>query len=167
MLRDECGYRGAQPYWDWTLDTRSAEDWAKSPVFDAKTGFGGNGAYVEGEPGNPFEVPGRTGGGCVVDGPWAGKGDVVHLGPQDGVVYNPQCLKRDLSPYFAARYLAVNQTQLTLRQPDFGTFDRVVQGGPSFEMSGVHGGGHYGVGGTFGELFLFKIWVEALTNKGV
>ncbi|GAB1310749.1 Tyrosinase copper-binding domain-containing protein [Madurella fahalii] len=151
MLRDECGYAGAQPYWDWTLDT-PAENFASSPVFDPVMGFGGNGAYVEGDPSDPFAVPGRTGGGCVADGPFAGVDDLVHLGPADGVTYNPQCLKRDLSPYFAARYLAMNQTQLTLSQPDFGTFDRVVQGGPSFEMSGVHGGGHYGVGGTFGQM---------------
>lgn len=149
MLRHECGYCGAQPYWDWTLDT-PAERWASSPVFDPVTGFGGNGAYVAGDPADPSAVPGRTGGGCVTDGPFAGIGDLVHLGPRDRVTYNPQCLKRDLSPYFAGRYLAMNQTQLTLSQPDFGHFDRVVQGGPSFETSGVHGGGHYGIGGNFG-----------------
>ncbi|KAH6650363.1 hypothetical protein F5144DRAFT_555984 [Chaetomium tenue] len=151
MLRDECGYRGSQPYWDWTLDTPSGQ-WASSPIFDPATGFGGNGAFVAGDPANPMEVPGRTGGGCVQDGPFAGIPDMVHLGPMDAVTYNPQCLKRDFSPYFAGRYLAMNQTQLTLAAPDFGAFDRVVEGGPSFEASGVHGGGHYGVGGTYGQI---------------
>jgi tyrosinase len=150
MLRNECGYKGAQPYWDWTLDT-PAEKFTASPVFDPVTGFGGNGPWVESDPNNPFPpVPGRTGGGCVMDRPLAGIPDIVYLGPMDSVTYNPQCLKRDLSPYFAARYLAMNQTQVTLRQPDFGWFNSVVEGGPSFEASGVHGGGHYGVGGTFG-----------------
>jgi tyrosinase len=154
MLRDECGYKGAQPYWDWTLDT-PAEKWASSPVFDPVTGFGGNGEFVESDPASPFPpVPGRTGGGCVKDGPFAGVADLVHLGPQDSVTYNPQCLKRDFSPYFAGRYLAMNQTQLTLAAPDFGSFDRVVEGGPSFDASGVHGGGHYGVGGTYGSYIL-------------
>jgi tyrosinase len=149
MLRDECGYKGAQPYWDWTLDT-PAEKWASSPVFDPETGFGGNGEFVAPNPSNPGEVPGRTGGGCVKDGAFAGIPDLVHLGPQASVTYNPQCLKRDFSPYFAGRYLGMNQTQLTLAAPDFGWFDKAVEGGPSFEASGVHGGGHYGVGGTYG-----------------
>ncbi|KAK3694368.1 hypothetical protein B0T22DRAFT_526307 [Podospora appendiculata] len=151
MLRNECGFRGAQPYWDWTLDTPAAK-WAASPVFDAATGFGGNGPFVEGDASNPFEVPGRSGGGCVPDGPFAGITDFVHLGLANGVTYNPQCLKRDLSPYFAGRYLAVNQTQVTLAQPDFGWFNRAVEGCPSFEASGLHGGGHYGVGGRFGQM---------------
>ncbi len=149
MLRDECGYEGGQPYWDWSLDT-PADKWASSPVFDPDSGFGGNGDFIPGDPSNPFEVPGRTGGGCVRDGPFAGIPDLVHLGPAASVTYNPQCLKRDLSPYFAGRYLAMNQTQLTLAAPDFGWFDKVVEGGPSFDASGVHGGGHYSVGGTYG-----------------
>lgn len=151
MLRTECGYNGAQPYWDWTLDTPS-EKWAASPVFDPVTGFGGNGPFVPTDPGDPFNVPGRTGGGCVTNGPFAGIPDLVHLGPANGTAYNPQCLKRDLSPYFAGRYLGMNQTALTLAQPDFGWFARVVEGGPNFEQSGIHGGGHYGVGGRFGQM---------------
>ena len=109
MLRTECGYRGAQPYWDWTLDAGAAT-WAQSPVLDGATGFGGNGPFVATEnPNDPFAVPGRTGGGCVVNGPFAGIPDLVHLGPADSVTYNPQCLRRDLSPYFAGRYLGMNQ----------------------------------------------------------
>lgn len=149
MLRSECGYQGAQPYWDWTLDTPAAS-YVNSPVFDPVTGFGGNGPFEPSDPNGWFEVPGRTGGGCVSDGPWAGLSDVVHLGPGANVEYNPQCLRRDLSPYFAARYLGMNQTALTLSQPDFGWFNAVVEGKPDFEDSGVHGGGHYGVGGTLG-----------------
>jgi len=151
MLRSECGYQGAQPYWDWTLDT-PASNYVNSPVFDPVTGFGGNGPFEASDPNGFFEVPGRTGGGCVSDGPWAGLSDVVHLGPGPNIEYNPQCLRRDLSPYFAARYLGMNQTALTLSQPDFGWFNAVVDGKPDFEASGVHGGGHYGVGGTLGTM---------------
>ncbi|OCL10974.1 Di-copper centre-containing protein [Glonium stellatum] len=148
-LRNECGYTGAQPYWDWTLDVPAAK-WAKSPVLDAVYGFGGNGPLIPVNTSNPFEVPGRTGGGCVVDGPF--KNMVVRMGPQSSVSGNPRCLSRDLSPYFAGRYLGMNQTKLTLSQSDFGWFDRVAEGGPSFDASGIHGGGHYGVGGTYGEM---------------
>ncbi|KAK4683049.1 hypothetical protein QC764_121700 [Podospora pseudoanserina] len=150
MLRNECGYTGAQPYWDWTLD---AADITASPVFDPVTGFGGNGPWVPSDPTSWMPpVPGRTGGGCVVDGPFAGINDLVHLGPESSLVYNPQCLKRDLAPSFASMYLGMNQTQLTLSQPDFGWFNAVVEGSPSFDASGVHGGGHFGVGGTFGQM---------------
>ncbi|KAK0657072.1 hypothetical protein B0T16DRAFT_400842 [Cercophora newfieldiana] len=152
MLRNECGYKGAQPYWDWTLDT-PASNFANSPVFDALTGFGGNGPFLPTDPNSFFPpVPGRTGGGCVETGPFAGIPDLVHLGPSASVTYDPQCLKRDFSPYFAARYLGMNQTQLTLSQPDFGWFARIVEGGPDYELSGVHGGGHYGVGGSLGQM---------------
>jgi tyrosinase len=117
----------------------SISKWAKAPVFDAKYGFGGNGPLVPVNASDPFEVPGRTGGGCVTDGPF--KKMTVNLGPLGSVAGNPRCLKRDLSPYFAGRYLGRNQTLLTLSQEDYGHFDNVVQGGPSFEASGVHGGG--------------------------
>lgn len=76
----------------------------------------------------------------------------VRMGPGPDMGGNPRCLSRDFSPYFAGRYLGVNQTELTLAQPDFGWFNRVVEGGPSFEQSGVHGGGHYSVGGTLGTM---------------
>jgi tyrosinase len=46
----------------------------------------------------------------------------------------------------------MNQTQLTLSQPDFGWFARIVEGGPDYDLSGVHGGGHYGVGGSLGQM---------------
>jgi tyrosinase len=150
-LRDECGYSGAQPYWDWTLDVTSVCKFGKSPVFDPVFGFGGNGPWVPSDGANPgMDVPGRTGGGCVKNGPF--KDMVVNLGPQGDLSGNPRCLKRDFSPSFAHRYLGMNQTKLTLDQPDYGTFDRVVEGGPSFDASGVHGGGHYSVGGTFGQM---------------
>lgn len=165
MLRAECGYAGAQPYWDWTLDVAGDDEaFASSPVFDAELGLGGNGPYVEGNASDPFAVPGRTGGGCVADGPFAGRDDFVHLGPASSVSYNPQCLKRDLSPGFARRYLGMNQTELTLSQGDFGWFDRVVEGGPSFDASGIHGGGHYGVGGTYGEISWLRWSLSSDTN---
>ncbi|KAF9638700.1 Tyrosinase [Lasiodiplodia theobromae] len=149
-LRNECGYTGAQPYWDWTLDVASETDFLASPVFDPILGFGGNGLLIPLNTSDPLSVPGRTGGGCIQDGPFANL--TVNLGPLSDLSGNPRCLARDFSPYFAGRYLGMNQTQVTLSQPDFGWFDRVVEGGPSFDASGVHGGGHYGVGGTYGQM---------------
>ncbi|KXN80929.1 Tyrosinase [Leucoagaricus sp. SymC.cos] len=149
-LREECGYKGAQPYWDWTLDVTPSSRFVESPMWDPITGFGGNGPFVEIDPSNPFAVPGRTGGGCVQDGPF--KNMTVRMGPVGDVSGNPRCLSRDFSPYFAGRYLGRNVTKHTLAQPDYGWFARVVEGAPSFDDSGVHGGGHFGVGGTLGEM---------------
>ncbi|KAL3461753.1 hypothetical protein BJX64DRAFT_277574 [Aspergillus heterothallicus] len=84
-LREECGYPGAQPYWNWSLDASSdSESTAifESDIFNTCHGFGGNGAYVEitDPAGNPFNLTGRTGGGCLHH---AGGG----------------CLKRDFIPW--------------------------------------------------------------------
>lgn len=170
MLRNECGYSGAQPYWDWTLDSDPSDlsKFSSSPVFDATTGFGGNGDWVANDPTSFFPpVPGRTGGGCVNDGPWAGKKDVVHMGPGNSTVLNNQCLKRDLAPEFAARWLNWDQTSLTLGMGSYEEFTGSVEGKTSFEESGVHGGGHYGVGGTFGMFwfpFLERLRWDAIAD---
>lgn len=78
-LRSECGYAGGIPYWDWTKD---ADDLAKSPVFDAQSGFGGNGD-MDGE-----LIVGQHG-RCVMDGPFAGL-EVLWY----DVKYRPHCLSR-------------------------------------------------------------------------
>lgn len=137
-----------QSYWDWTLDLPPRGNFVDSPIFDGILGFGGNGPFVPGP--TSGSVPGRTGGGCVTNGPF--KDMQVRIGPGDSVSGNPRCLTRDFSPYFAGRYLGQNVTQQALRQPSFVAFDRAIEGGPSFDLSGLHGGGHYGVGGTLGTL---------------
>lgn len=61
-LRDACGFRGeGLVYWDWSLDWQALQ---RAPVFDAVSGFGGDGE-VGGE-----IVVGNTG-RCVIDGPFA------------------------------------------------------------------------------------------------
>ncbi|KAI0134502.1 hypothetical protein BJ170DRAFT_717127 [Xylariales sp. AK1849] len=73
-LQTTCGYEGGIPYWNWTLDT---PDMLASPLFDLVYGFGGNGAWVENTTTSPPEwqiavnIPGRSGGGCTLDGPFA------------------------------------------------------------------------------------------------
>jgi tyrosinase len=58
VLKDQCGYNGAQPYWNWSLDT---EDFFNSKIFDPSptSGFGGNG-----DPNNDYEI---TNGGFSTD----------------------------------------------------------------------------------------------------
>ncbi|KAF3914326.1 Tyrosinase [Arthrobotrys entomopaga] len=150
MLRNEVGYTGPFPYWDWHLDTGKGEQaFLNSPIWDPILGFGGNGPYIQATAEQALgAVPGRSGGGCVQNG--AFQNMKVNLGPTNIMDGPSRCLSRDFSFYFSNRYLQKNQTLLTLKAKDFYSFDQVVEGGPSFEASGVHGGGHYGIGGLFG-----------------
>ena len=76
-LRDECGYKGAQPYWDWSAGDVTP---GSNALFSGGEGsIGGNGKAISHEgpiimiPTTPPIVsrgsPG-TGGGCVLDGPF-------------------------------------------------------------------------------------------------
>ncbi|KAJ3040208.1 hypothetical protein HDV00_011305 [Rhizophlyctis rosea] len=76
-LRKECGYKGAQPYWDYTYDVTKGGNMTSWPVFDKTYGFGGNGPYVE----YVSFIPGRTGGGCVQDGPFTYPQFSLSIGP--------------------------------------------------------------------------------------
>ena len=120
-------------------------------MWDATYGFGGNGPYVEVPPGTPFfNIPGRTGGGCVLDGPF--KDMVVNMGPGPDTNGNPRCLTRDFSPYVAASWSGVNMTNLSMKQKDFGWFNRISNGLSNINDLGIHGGGHFSVGGVLGTM---------------
>ncbi|KAF8246821.1 Di-copper centre-containing protein [Wilcoxina mikolae CBS 423.85] len=148
-LRDLCEYEGAQPYWDWTLDVTTDDSIFSSPVFDPKTGFGGNGPYRKNpDPKPPSPVPGRTGGGCVPNGPF--KNLTLNLGPLKNVTKNPHCLTRDISPLLMNRVLTAERVEYARSKKDFAHFDIEVQGGITFDTITYHGGGHLGIGGELG-----------------
>jgi tyrosinase len=148
-LREECGYVGAQPYWDWALDTTDLASFLAAPVFDSEA-FGGNGPYVENGTIVGLVAPGRTGGGCVQDG--AFKDLVIHLGPKTNIDRNDQCLTRDFNPPIALRCITSAMVAKALSQTNFGWFDKVVQGGITPAEITYHGGGHLGVGGELGTI---------------
>ncbi|KAI4609926.1 hypothetical protein J4E83_008490 [Alternaria metachromatica] len=78
VLRSECNYTGAQPYWDWTLDNPSTNangSISPSPVLKA---FGGDGSGTD---------------GCIKDGPFAGNTS-LNIGPVESLASNPRCLTR-------------------------------------------------------------------------
>lgn len=145
-----CGWKGGVPYWDWLLDAGDDETFFSSPVFDTEHGFGGNGDWVPGNfthpelPVNvPWDVPDRTGGGCVKDGPFAGLQS--NLGPDASVEYNPHCVRRDFAPYSYYNFSGPAAIEEGMSQPDYGFFDRVTE-------STFHSGGHWGVGGLYGTM---------------
>ena len=72
LLRSECNYAGAQPYWDESLD---AGNFSHSVILDPESGFGGNGVGKD---------------NCIVDGPF--KDYVNSIGP--GQTYGKHCINR-------------------------------------------------------------------------
>ncbi|KAI4161560.1 MAG: hypothetical protein L6R39_000050 [Caloplaca ligustica] len=157
-LRDECGYKGTQPYWDWTLGW---QDPAKSAIFDgSRTSMGGNGKFIPNNTatnltafGINLIIPPASGGGCVQQGPFKEGTFTVNLGPAtfnpnthgNGLGYNPRCLKRDISTIWAAntrptyvQYQLANKTC----GDDFECFGIVSEA-----LNGTHTGGHYTWGG--------------------
>jgi tyrosinase len=84
-LRDECGYTGGQPYWDWSANEA---DPASNALFTEPGGIGSNGVVEDHValqfllptyPPKSGLIPPGTGGGCVVDGPFANM--IQNLGP--------------------------------------------------------------------------------------
>jgi len=165
-LRNECGYKGYQPYWNWA--TNSADP-KKSPVFDGSdTSLSGNGAFLQHNgslagAGRIF-LPSELGGGCVTSGPF--KNYKVNLGPisptQDGVVksastyaWNPRCLKRDLSKKASSTWLRVKDvTALILKSRKVLGFQNFMQGDFPNGFLGVHAAGHFVMNGDpGGDLF--------------
>jgi tyrosinase len=151
-LINKCGYSGAQPYWDWTLDTSSPQDFLNSPIFDTETGFGGNGAFIPGNMTNPApgmfvgpprDIPDRSGGGCIPNGPF--KDLTAHIGPGINVSSNPHCVRRDFAPESLANNSGPAMVEAAMAFPDYGSFSR----GTEFT---THPGGHWGIGGIYGAM---------------
>lgn len=160
---------GVLPYWEWGYDVNSLKD---SPVFDGSdTSMGSDGAAIPHQgiqltfPNNPIPLalPPGTGGGCVHTGPF--KDLVVRLGPVGLPQYgsanstsvvdpnqdNPRCLRRDLNPGVAKRYTTFrNTTELILQKTNIKDFAGELGGDPrtgTTNLLGVHGGGHFSMGG--------------------
>ncbi|KAK4195695.1 hypothetical protein QBC40DRAFT_235916 [Triangularia verruculosa] len=170
LLETECGWTQGLPYWEWGLDENNVRG---SPLFDGSdTSIGSDGIFIPGRPdfildiiGGPNPEPVRvvfppgTGGGCIERGPF--KDTVVRLGPfpLDGTpwtnetVYgnNPRCLDRDLNTNPIKRWSTFrNSTELILSYDNIREFQGFLEGDPRVTTEkpiGVHGGGHWAVGG--------------------
>ncbi|KAF7358946.1 Tyrosinase central domain-containing protein [Mycena sanguinolenta] len=175
-LRNECGFKGALPYWDWSLDVASGRPLAESPVFDRVFGFGGNGADIDGYEGSfgnksmlasaGWVAPG-SGGGCVTDGPFAQF--MLSVGP--GYDITDHCMTRaindNMQPFLTPALVAALMPLTT-----FEEFRIELEGTPVTETLRVHDAGHNAVDGEMGDrysspgdplfylhhAFLDKIW---------
>lgn len=159
-LRNECGYRGYQPYWNWAKTAISGLE--NSTMLDGSDySMSGNGEFIPGR-GNvllggnglpDIPIPAGSGGGCVKSGPF--KNMKVNLGPVslgltngstvangNGLSYNPRCLKRDLTDYTNKRWAnASSVVGLILGNNNIKDFQLEMQGVPGSGSIGVHGGG--------------------------
>ncbi|KAF5024537.1 hypothetical protein F66182_3300 [Fusarium sp. NRRL 66182] len=166
-LRNECGYTGYLPYWNWF---KYQDNLRKSPVFDGSaTSMGSDGAFLQhnGSTGsNDLHIPSGLGGGCLERGPFANL--TANLGPvqpqQEGLVgvgidnkltYNPHCVKRDLSSWLATRiYTRDAFLNITTRETarDIASFQAELDN-QSIGLPGVHAGGHQTISGSNSDLF--------------
>ncbi|KAJ7318949.1 tyrosinase, partial [Mycena albidolilacea] len=172
-LRDECGFRGALPYWDWSQDVDSGIPLAKSPVFDPVYGFGGNGADIPHYAGQfsnlstlasaGWVAPG-AGGGCVTDGPFAAYN--LSVGP--GTNTTDHCLQRAFNDNIRG-FLSSEKIAEVTRQTTYEAFRTELEGAPVTETMRLHDGGHNAVGGEMADrysnpifylhhAFLDKLW---------
>lgn len=107
----------------------------------------------------PLVLPTGQGGGCVQTGPFkdmtvnlgpaalAIPGNITITNPVGPLSYNPRCLRRDLTDAINRRYANATSILHTLRQPTIHAFQMTMQGIPGSGDIGIHGGGHYSLGG--------------------
>ncbi|KAK8038335.1 Tyrosinase-like protein orsC [Apiospora phragmitis] len=164
-LINECGYKGAQPYWNWLA---YQDDLHKSPMLDGSdTSMGGNGEYFA-HNGSKTAIgwfqPGK-GGGCIASGPF--KGAVANLGPvaptmnglpksPSPLAYNPRCLRRDFTSRAPQTWFTVeNFLNLTTgaASHSIAAFQTELQGRFGDGFLGMHTEGHQSLGADAADLF--------------
>jgi tyrosinase len=163
-LREECGYTGYQPYWNWGF---SAQDPANSPYMDgSEFSQGGNGDYEAHNctPALPTGlncIPPGDGGGCVTTGPYAGVlANISATAPTLQVPevaagaflgYQPRCIRRDISPWVTQRWSGDNESYDLITNPiwsdSIGPFQTHLQGNFTAGFYGLHTAGHFAFGG--------------------
>lgn len=91
------------------------------------------------------------------DGPFKNHTLTLGPGPDLSGAAGPLCLRRDFSPIIGTKFLNKSDIAHTLRQPDFGYFTIVLDGTldvlpPNFVNTSIHTGGHWSIGGSFGQI---------------
>jgi len=150
-LRNECGYQGAQPYWNWSLDADPPNLICDSPIWNPVTGFGGDGVpgtyIVPPDPANTSRIYPFLYHGCIKDGPFADY--TLKLGP--GLLVTEHCIARGVNNTMSI-YLNSSAVAEVLTYPNFEQF-RVKLEGVLFGALAPHGGGHGAVGGEMTNFF--------------
>ncbi|KAL2193832.1 hypothetical protein P885DRAFT_44270 [Corynascus similis CBS 632.67] len=165
-LRNQCGYKGYLPYWNWF---KYQDNLSNSPVFDGSdTSLGGDGEYfahngsVVGA--GRVWLPSGKGGGCVKSGPFVGY--KINIGPVQPAMQgytpvftdvkrlNPRCQRRDLTTAASmSTFTAANLLNVTVgpASATVGHFQDELQG--PYGTLRLHGAGHYAMGGDGSDVF--------------
>ncbi|KAH6656064.1 hypothetical protein BKA67DRAFT_562558 [Truncatella angustata] len=163
-LRNECGYNGYLPYWNWG---KSALDPINSPYLDGSAySQGGNGVYeahnaTQGLPSGLLPIAPGVGGGCVETGPYAGVlANISASAPtwptvEAGVAlsYGPRCIRHDISVPLANKWATDDHTVDLLSNPAYQTNIAAFQdrlqftGNDTVGYYGLHQYGHFAVAG--------------------
>lgn len=139
-----------------------------NPLSDgSKTSLGSNGAY-DPVPNGTYTaasgsvvLPGGSGGGCVTSGPFANRTvyfqplpfSYVFTGgpPANWTEPNPHCLTRDLNNWGVQAFNNASDVAYMLAKTTVGDFNSDING--YGDSPGLHGGGHYAMGGTGYDFF--------------
>jgi tyrosinase len=166
-LHEECAYPNSLglPYWDWTkyitLETSSLFNGGQHSL-------GGNGDFSTNNPAklspeSTLQAGARGfGGGCVTTGPFANM--TVNFGPFPfsliftGLPSNwstptPHCMTRDLNSQALSTFCNKSSVEALLTVPSIGEFHDLLNPAKLGTDRGIHGGGHFAVGGTMFDLF--------------
>lgn len=122
-----------------------------SPIFDLKSGFGGNGEQLKDPyfPGMPPHMPPGTGGGCQKDGPF--KNWVIHLANGNATSpRNDRCLTRSINNALSKDWCNHKTERDIKSQKDFMSMSTIMQGLPDYtDYFGLHLCGHFIIAGPY------------------
>ena len=165
-LKNICGYKGAQPYWNWHS---TASNLRGSAVFDGSE-FSLSGDGIPNDTGpivlsSTFSLPHGSGGGCIHDGPFAYMNytmasipiSVVLKGedlPPTAFDKNPSCITRDLNEFVARTQTNVSLWNTAVNAPDMSKFLELLNGVLGGGSLGLHSGAHFVVGAPVSNLFV-------------
>lgn len=157
-LIEECGYKGAVPYWNWPW---WADDLPGSQLFDGSaTSLGGDGYWNASMPpvknGN-YTFPRGNGGGCIKSGPFANistgfrvfqYGEILKaVMPEDALNYAPHCIYRDLNSAITAPNHQPGIVNELISAPTIQAFQKLMDGRiDGTNRLSPHSGGHWSMG---------------------
>ncbi|KAF8155716.1 tyrosinase [Crassisporium funariophilum] len=152
-LREECGYKGAHPYWDWSQDADAGKSLDKAPVFDPDTGFGGNGVpgtyKLPPDPAHTSKLfDPESFVGCVPDGPFSTY--TLRLGP--GIMVTEHCLTRGIDNKYK-KYITSSAVANTTKSSTYELFRIELEGAPVTPHHKMHDGGHLAIGGEMSNFY--------------
>ena len=157
-LEATCGYCGPFPYWNFAA---TASDPHAFPIFDgSEYSMSGDGVFNDTGPitlGPTLSIPHGTGGGCLMNGPFAGQiAPIKFIDPStlltgtlppDAFAYNDICLMRDLNAYVSQTYTNEQELIAAVHTTNASQLEYALNGVIGSSSLGIHSGAHFSIGG--------------------